>query len=375
LEFCGFLSIARSVGGIDLGFERDFAFGNFRGVFGIQIGQTLLLFSGQHGSRGLFVQTFHGQFVGGFHRAGISFDNPPYRRNILARKCDASSEAFTLCFETMNLPFKLISTDFDGTIFAEFENPPIPMALQELLMDLQGKGVKWAINTGRDMSSLLEAMARARIRVQPDFLVLVEREIHVHDGVRYASLEAWNQECIRHQNALFARIREDVPRLTQWINERFSATVYEDAYSPFCLIASDNKDADVIHEYLEAYCRSIPHLTIVRNDVYARFSHAAFNKGTALAELARRLGIGPSEVLAAGDHFNDLPMLSRAHARWLVAPNNAIPSVKAAIIAQDGYVSSLPHGHGTAEAILLCLNRNNSPTTLCDRVQKPDKTV
>jgi hypothetical protein len=26
----------------------------------------------------------------------------------------------------MTLPIKLISTDFDGTLFAEFESPPIP---------------------------------------------------------------------------------------------------------------------------------------------------------------------------------------------------------------------------------------------------------
>jgi hypothetical protein len=25
----------------------------------------------------------------------------------------------------MNLPIKIISTDFDGTFFAEFENPPV----------------------------------------------------------------------------------------------------------------------------------------------------------------------------------------------------------------------------------------------------------
>ena len=46
---------------------------------------------------------------------------------------------------------------------------------------------------------------------------------------------------------------------------------------------------------------------MVRNDVYARFSHAAYNKGTALAELTRRLGLHSRTVFAAGDHLNDLP--------------------------------------------------------------------
>jgi len=46
----------------------------------------------------------------------------------------------------MASPIKLISTDFDGTIFAEFENPPIPQALQELIGDLQVHGAKWVIS-------------------------------------------------------------------------------------------------------------------------------------------------------------------------------------------------------------------------------------
>src|ERR1035438_7761606 len=81
---------------------------------------------------------------------------------------------------TMSLPIKLISTDFDGTLSAEFETPPIPEPVQKLIGDLQSRGAKWVINTGRDMSSLMEALARSGIAVEPDYLVLVEREIYCH---------------------------------------------------------------------------------------------------------------------------------------------------------------------------------------------------
>jgi hydroxymethylpyrimidine pyrophosphatase-like HAD family hydrolase len=257
----------------------------------------------------------------------------------------------------MTLPIKLISTDFDGTIFAEFENPPIPEKLQALIGDLQARGAKWAINTGRDMSSLMEALARARISIEPDYLVLVEREIHFHDGVRYAGLEKWNTECARAHEDLFVRVRPDLPRLTEWINARFHATVYEDPYSPFCLVAGNNGDAGRIYEYLDEYCRGIPDLTLVRNDVYARFSHSAYNKGTALAEITRRLGISAAQVFAAGDHWNDLPMLSRTYAHWLAAPQNAIDIVKSAVQKEQGYLSKRPHGNGVAEALGLFLQK------------------
>ncbi|MGI8965895.1 MAG: HAD family hydrolase, partial [Limisphaerales bacterium] len=145
-----------------------------------------------------------------------------------------------------------------------------------------------------------------------------------------------------------------------WVNERFSATLYEDIYSPFCLIAEKNSDADTIHEFLNQYCKTIPHLSVVRNDVYARFSHAAYNKGTALQELARRLGIHAENILAAGDHWNDLPMMLQQHAKYLVAPANAVEPVKLAVRNQNGFVSELKCGHGIADGLEFFLNEKFS---------------
>ena len=255
----------------------------------------------------------------------------------------------------MSLPIKLISTDFDGTLFAEFENPPIPEAVQTRIGDLQSRGAKWVINTGRDMSSLMEALGRARISVEPDYLVLVEREIHCHVDSQYVGLEEWNDACVRAHAELFARVRVDLPRIVAWISARFHARLYEDAYSPFCLVAGNNGDANAIHEYLNEYAHSIPHLTVVRNDVYARFGHEAFNKGTSLAEITRRLGLNPEVVFAAGDWLNDLPMLSRRYARWLAAPDNAVEAVKQAVRQQEGFVSKLSHGEGVVEGLEYCL--------------------
>lgn len=246
---------------------------------------------------------------------------------------------------------KLISTDFDGTLFAEFENPPIPLALQKLIATLQARGVKWVINTGREMTSLMESLARAAISIQPDYLVLVEREIHLRHESLYTGLDEWNVPCHRLHGEVFARIRNDLPRLTDWISSHFHATIYEDPYSPLCLIASNIEEMDAIHEFLDGYCRSVPELTVVRNDVYARFSHVAYNKGTALAELTRRLGLKPEEVFAAGDHLNDLPMLSTKYAGFIAAPSNAVPAVRQTVLEAGGYLSPRPHGHGVADAI------------------------
>ena len=252
---------------------------------------------------------------------------------------------------TMELPIKLIATDFDGTIFAEFENPPIPDEFVTLIAAMQERGARWVINTGRDMSSLMEALGRSRIPIEPDFLVLVEREIHIHQDSRYISHHAWNTTCEAAQARVFARLRADLPAIVDWINARFHARIYEDPYSPFCLITRDNGDMDQIHQYLDTYCDTVKDLALVRNDVYARFSHSAYNKGTALAEISRLIKVSAAQVFAAGDHLNDLPMLNREFARFVAAPANAVPEVRQRIREQDGFLSLRGQGRGVADAI------------------------
>ena len=261
----------------------------------------------------------------------------------------------------LTTPIKLISTDFDGTLFAEFENPPIPDRLQALISKMQREGAKWVINTGRDMSSLMETLGRAGLAVEPDFLVLVEREIFLHQDSQYRGLPEWNLACERAHAALYARVIPDLPRIVSWVEDRFHACIYEDAFSPFCLIASNLREADLIHAYLEDYCREVPELTVVRNDVYARFSHADFNKGTALEELTRRQGLTRNEVFAVGDHLNDLPMLSTRYARFLAAPSNAVTEVKKLVLRQAGYVSPFSHGNGVADALQHYLTATSDP--------------
>jgi hydroxymethylpyrimidine pyrophosphatase-like HAD family hydrolase len=165
------------------------------------------------------------------------------------------------------------------------------------------------------------------------------------------SLEDWNDACYRTHEELFAMLKPHLPRLVSWINDHFHASLYEDAYSPLCLIARDNHQMDGIHAFLDKFCLEVPGLTVVRNDVYARFSHRAFNKGSALAEISRRLGIASTEVFAVGDHLNDLPMLSTEYASFLAAPANAIDLVKQTVRNAGGYLSPRAHGHGVADAI------------------------
>jgi hydroxymethylpyrimidine pyrophosphatase-like HAD family hydrolase len=259
----------------------------------------------------------------------------------------------------MKSAIQVICTDFDGTVFSEFEHQPIPPRLVQLIAQAQSEGAKWVINTGRDMSSLMEALGRSRIPIHPDYLVLVEREIYEHSGLAYRGLHRWNDACQDEHNHLFREVRPEVSALGAWISRHHRATIYEDAFSPFCVIAESGEAADHIHEFLEDFATQIPCLSVVRNDIYMRFAHNSYNKGTALTEICEIEGVSPEDTFVAGDHFNDLPMLQRKRAAWLAAPVNAIPAVQDTVREQGGFLSRFTAGDGVADAIEWCLSETH----------------
>lgn len=252
----------------------------------------------------------------------------------------------------MSDELRLVSTDFDGTIHEENAPVPIPGVFEERIAALQGRGVRWVINTGREMQSLMETLGRSGARVRPDYLVLVEREIFINDRGHYVPVEPWNTRCHEDHARLFASMAELLPDLLEGLQSRHDAMFYDDPWSPLCAIARSVEQMDRIESELVAFAGSVPGLSVVRNDVYVRLSHAAYSKGTALAELQRILGIAPDHTLAAGDHFNDLPMLLPRYARHLVVPANGMPSVKAQALRHGGVVSGERAGLAVAEALL-----------------------
>ncbi len=247
---------------------------------------------------------------------------------------------------------RLVSTDFDGTIHEEHAEVPIPLVFQERIAALQARGVRWVINTGREMQSLMETLGRSGATIRPDYLVLVEREIFVNDRGHYVPVEPWNTRCHQDHARLFASMAESVPDLLEGLQSRHDAMFYDDPWSPLCAIARSIEQMDRIEAELLEFAASVNDLAVVRNDVYVRLSHAAYSKGTALAELQRILGISPDHTLAAGDHFNDLPMLLPRHARHLVVPANGMPSVKEQVARHGGILSAERAGHAVAAALV-----------------------
>lgn len=251
----------------------------------------------------------------------------------------------------MAADIRLISTDFDGTIHEDFAHAPIPDVFQDRIIALQRQGVSWVINTGRDLASLMESLGRARVRVFPDFVVTVEREIHQHVRGHYQAVEPWHSNCTRDHATIFSDNATELRELFSALESRYDATFYDDAWSPVCVIARSNDQMDAIQRDMEAFCATVTALVPVRNDVYLRLSHRQYSKGTALQEIQRLLGLEARHTFAAGDHLNDLPMLRREVAHWLTTPVNGLPVVKAQVQSEGGHLAEQKCAAGVLEAL------------------------
>jgi hydroxymethylpyrimidine pyrophosphatase-like HAD family hydrolase len=108
---------------------------------------------------------------------------------------------------------------------------------------------------------------------------------------------------------------------------------------------------DEVCAFLERERVRVPGFNFMRNTIYLRFCHEAYSKGTALGELARLTGIPREEIFAAGDHYNDLPMLDGRFAQWVACPANACEAVKRAVREAGGYVARGQASHGIVEAL------------------------
>src|SRR5271163_3556851 len=80
---------------------------------------------------------------------------------------------------------RLLSVDFDGTIIRNWATPPFPEELVEMLAQLRKDGVLFAINTGRTVRLVDEALGISGFPVRPDFALTSEREVFRWTGASW----------------------------------------------------------------------------------------------------------------------------------------------------------------------------------------------
>ena len=247
---------------------------------------------------------------------------------------------------------KLLSTDFDGTLVDHAGTPRVAEELFELLAAVQRRGVRWAINTGRELAHIVDGLEEFRFPVQPDFVLTSEREVfHRNPDGGWQDFGDWNERCSAAHRELFAVAQPLLDDVLAFLKRDAEAHPIYEGSQLIGLTSSTEEEMDRICAFLERERARVPGFQYQRNTIYVRFCHEDYSKGTALAELARLLGTHRGEIFAAGDHFNDLPMLDGRHARWVACPSNAVEEVQTLVRAAKGYVASRECSWGVVEAL------------------------
>lgn len=249
----------------------------------------------------------------------------------------------------------LVSLDFDGTI-VDHSAPGgrfVSDDFLEIMNQLKREGARFLINTGRTLDHLEEGVAEFGVEIAPDFAVTNEREVFYRcdRSERWESLDGWNQVCLeRHEElyrdcrVLFERMHDHVSRDTR------AQSVFKGSHLEG-FVATSHEEMEEILIFVNQTLSDAPLIRYQRNDVYMRFCHVDYDKGTALSELARHLGVDPSRIFAAGDNHNDLPMLNGRHAGMVACPDNAVLEVKETVRNAAGYLASATCSSGVAEAL------------------------
>ena len=154
---------------------------------------------------------------------------------------------------------------------------------------------------------------------------------------------------------MLAKRVSELPPGEGWIFEPkwdgFRTLIFRDGDEIFIQSRDEKPLNRYFPELIDPLKAQLPKLHYQRNSVYLRFCHVDYDKGTALAELGRLLEIPVGSIFAAGDHYNDLPMLDGRAAKHVACPANAIAAVKQTVRAAGGHVSAAEDGYGLVDAL------------------------
>ncbi len=250
------------------------------------------------------------------------------------------------------MAIRLLSTDFDGTLIGHEPDSRTAASLAGALTGLREHGAVWAVNTGRQLWFALEGLEHAHLPHDPDFILTSEKDIFHRIGEgNWEAFGDWNARTEERTTELFASAGHVLATIEEMsVREEGIELLYENGRIAG-LMTADAPTMDRLVESVGRMAADVPEFSFNRNHVWMRFAHREIHKGSALAELARLLGIPRGEVLAIGDHHNDIPMLDGSAAAMVACPANAVGEVKDVVRAAGGYVSPHPWGEGVADAI------------------------
>lgn len=246
--------------------------------------------------------------------------------------------------------------DFDGTIMVYDEEPGFfhPEVITKLNA-LSARGIAWYTNSGRHREGQEAILALSRkhgLSTMPEAMICGESYIYERSGEEYRALEPWNSQAKLIQKAFHSSVQKILrPRFSEFTRYVSEDKAYLTDMGTYFYVEPEHDEYTRVAEMLDAVIREAEGGLLVKNGPWLFAQPEQLNKGRALRRLMQHRNIPPEEILAVGDHENDLSMLDGNTAGKTGCPASAIPEVRALVAENNGYVSAYDGPLGTLDVL------------------------
>lgn len=262
--------------------------------------------------------------------------------------------------------YKIITSDLDETLLRT--DGSISQANIDAIAAASAKGVKFVPNTGRSFLTVQDLLKKLHLYQQPG-----EYVVSYNGGV---VVENQNNQVIVSNEMPFAEAKRAFDIMTQFDVDihvytldhlyifrpreddmaylKTRGVTFDELTGAFDQFANDrimkvivmNPDFEVRQAVYQAITAAFDQINCTYSSgIYMEVNHAGVDKGTAILDLGRKLGVAADEIMAIGDNANDLGMLTKVGLPVSVA--NGIDEVKQ--VAK--YVTPHDFESGVADAI------------------------
>ncbi len=256
----------------------------------------------------------------------------------------------------------LVCLDFDGTIMLYDEEPGHfhPLIIDRLNA-LRTAGVEWITNSGRSLRSQLEVLDACRARglaYDPAAILSPESLIYVRRDNGYAPMDDWQRQAEARLRALHggfrAEFEEDLAALV--VRHQPKEIYYRDDATVYCMTGSEDDKVAFVRALTEL-ADTRPDTTVLRNGDWVAIMPEQLGKGNVLRAYLDYRGLTTGNVLAIGDHDNDISMLNGSVSDHVGCPGDAFPDVRRTVLAAGGCVAAESGALGTVEVLHHYLGR------------------
>ena len=248
----------------------------------------------------------------------------------------------------VKIPFRLLATDFDGTLWGSQSDRQYQEAFASRIRALQGQGVVWCVATGRRKRSFKRLFYPLQaLGLRPDYLIIENAYIYSTGQYLDRAHPLWNVHIRNIQKAEMDLARRALATAYRHVREDYpSAKILRAERDRLDITLPSPEEASQVCARFRSQLAGSRMLMVLQYGNEIRLRTVPFTKGLAIAEIAENIGLSRNDILAIGDGHNDISMLDSSVAHCVGCPSNAAEEVLEYVHQRKGHIARQRSLHG-----------------------------